>query len=105
MDAGSIANQTFPMTGSGDPTPLDAYALVLLGLLAVVLVAGWIRGAGWKTRWGAAAAAVLTFTAVHAVTPTTNGVVGAGRLLTLWPALVINLVLFCLWTWRARRAS
>ena len=94
------------MLGSGDPTPYDSDALVLLGALAVVLLFGAIAGANWVSawagyvRWGAMLTALTIFSVVHLVTPTANGIVGAGRMLTIWPAAFGCVVLFLVWSWR-----
>ncbi len=95
------------MLGSGNPTPYDLPALAVLVVLAIVLLVGCILGQGWPApsagivRRGAVILAALTLAAVLVATPTTNGIVGAGRLLTLWPAALANAVLFAVWSWRA----
>jgi hypothetical protein len=94
------------MLGSGDPTPYDGYALVLLGVLAAVLLFGAIAGTNWASawasyiRWGAMLAALTVLGLVLLVTPTLNGIGGAGRMLTLWPAAGACVVLFLFWSWR-----
>lgn len=95
--------------GSGNPTPYDLYALAALCLLALVLLVGAIVGPGWVSgmaplvRRGAVLLALLVMAVVLFVTPTANGIVGAGRLLTLWPALAACLVFFLIWSWRSGR--
>ena len=97
------------MLGSSDPTPFDAYAMVALWAMAVVLVVGCILGPRWAShwasmvRWGVAVLSVLILAAVFMVTPTTNGMVGAGRMLTLLPAAAAVAVLFLVWCWRIGR--
>jgi hypothetical protein len=92
--------------GSTDPTPYDLYALAVLVVLAGVLFVGCILGPRWISelatwvRWGAMLLAVVVLAAILIITPTTNGIVGAGRLLTLWPAALANIVFFLLWSWR-----
>jgi hypothetical protein len=94
------------MTGSGDPTPFDGYAILGLCLLATALLVGCVLGPRWESstatlvRWGALCLAVAITAAVLTLTPTMNGVVGAGRLLTLWPATIAAVVLFLVWSWR-----
>ena len=94
------------MIGSGDPTPFDGYALVALCLLAAALLVGCVLGPRWSSstanfvRWGALCLAVAIMSAVFMITPTMSGTVGAGRLLTLWPAALTAVVLFLLWSWR-----
>jgi hypothetical protein len=51
-------------------------------------------------RRGAMGLAVLLLGAVLIITPTTSGTVGAGRLLTLFPAAAAVAVLFLIWSWR-----
>lgn len=51
-------------------------------------------------RWGAVILAVLIVAAVLILTPTTSGAVGAGRLMTLWPAALLTVGLFLIWSWR-----
>ena len=95
--------------GSGNPTPYDLYALAALCLLALILLLGAIFGPGWASglasavRWGSAVLAVAIMVTVLLVTPTTDGIVGAGRLLTLWPALATCIVFFLVWSWRVAR--
>jgi hypothetical protein len=95
--------------GSGNPTPYDLHALVALCLLALVLLIGAVVGPNWVSglapllRRGAALAALLIMAAVFFLTPTTNGIVGAGRLLTLWPAFAACIVFFLIWSWRSGR--
>jgi hypothetical protein len=92
--------------GSGDPTPFDGYATFALGLLAALLLAGSVLGSRWEStpasvlRWGALGIAVLVLGAVLILTPTTSGAVGAGRLLTVFPAALAVAVFFLIWSWR-----
>ena len=94
------------MLGSGDPTPFDGYALLALCVLAAVLLAGCLLGARWESaaalvlRWGAVVLAALIVALVLIVTPTTTGAVGAGRLITLYPAAALVGVLLLVWSWR-----
>ena len=94
------------MLGSGNPTPYDVPAIIALALLGLLLLAGTILGPHWSseaatlTRWSAFGISLLILALVHRLTPTTNGIIGAGRLITLWPAFAANMVLFALWTWR-----
>jgi hypothetical protein len=94
------------LQGSGNPTPFDGYALFALCLLALVLLVGCIVGPGWpKTtglvlRWGALGLAALVLGAVLVVSPTTSATIGAGRLISIYPAAAAVAVLFLIWCWR-----
>ena len=94
------------MLGSGDPTPFDFYAMVAICTMAVTLLFGCVLGPSWTSnsailiRWGATILALLVFFSVQIVTPTTNGAVGAGGLIILWPAAFTVVVLFFVWSWR-----
>lgn len=94
------------MPGSGDPTPFDGFTLVALCSLAVLLLIGCILGPRWATtaamwlRWGALGLSVLLLGAVLTTTSTMSGVVGTGRLLTLYPAAAAMAVFFLIWSWR-----
>lgn len=95
------------MLGSGNPTPYDIPALIALCVLALVLLVGCFLGSAWPVssanfvRRGAMILAALILGAVLVATPTTGGIVGAARLLTLWPAALANAILFAIWSWRA----
>ncbi|MEO6339772.1 MAG: hypothetical protein ABIO39_07040, partial [Caulobacteraceae bacterium] len=73
------------------------------------LLAGVFTGHQWSfplasyARRTAALLVVVVVAALLFVTPTRSGVVGAGRLITLWPAVGVDVLLFVLWTWRAGR--
>ena len=94
------------MLGSGDPTPYDMPALAALCLLAALMLVGCIVGQEWQSlsatvvRRGAVILALLIMAAVLSLTPTTSGAVGAGRLMTVWPAAVLTVGLFLIWSWR-----
>ncbi len=47
--------------------------------------------------------AVIATAVVLLVTPTRNGIVGAGRLLTLGPAAALVTLAYALWGWRAKK--
>lgn len=97
------------MLGSGDPTPYDFPLLALLALAIVVFVAGAIFGGSWSPgmatgiRRGVAALAVLGIVAVMVLTPTRTGTVGAGRIITIFPAFGLAMIVFAVWSWRAGR--
>lgn len=94
------------MLGSGDPTPYDMPVLVALCLLAALMLVGCILGQEWQSlsatvvRRGALILTVLLVAALLILTPTTFGAVGAGRLITVWPAAFVTVVLFLIWSWR-----
>ena len=97
------------MIGSSDPTQYDGMAIVVLACLALVLLAGVITGEQWPPQLSISARfivpllAAVVVVSLLVVTPTRNGIVGAGRMITLWPAVVVNVLLFAVWTWRAGR--
>jgi hypothetical protein len=97
------------MLGSGDPTPYDLPAAGLLVLCAAVLLAGSLLGSLWPPvlatvlRRGALLVSTVATVVVLAAWPTRSGVVGAGRLLTIWPAYAAVVVLFVAWSIRAGR--
>jgi hypothetical protein len=97
------------MLGSGDPTPYDFHLVGLLAFCALVLLAGSILGAAWTTtlatilRRGALVVGISATAFVLVVWPTRDGIVGAGRLLTIWPAVALVVVLFIVWSVRAGR--
>jgi hypothetical protein len=94
------------MLGSGDPTPYDMPALMVLCLLAALMLVGCVLGQEWQSllatvvRWGAVILAVFIVAGVLIITPTISGIVGAGRLLTLWPAALSIVAFFLIWSWR-----
>ena len=97
------------MIGSSDPTPYDESAMIALACLGLILLAGVLTGHHWPSGFPTfvrRAAAILTAFVVGLllfVTPSKSGIVGAGRLLTLWPLACIDIVLFAIWAWRAGR--
>ncbi|MEP7344518.1 MAG: hypothetical protein ABI877_04610 [Gemmatimonadaceae bacterium] len=94
------------MIGSGDPTPFDGYAFVALCLMAALLLLGFVIGPKWTAssatwmRWGALIVSVILLAVVLLLTPTTSGIVGAGRMLSLYPAAAAVVILFLAWSWR-----
>lgn len=94
------------MIGSGNPAPYDLLVFIALCLLALVLLVGAIIGLRWSSngaaivRYGSLILSFLIVTVVYWLWPTTNAFVGAGRLVTLWPAVAANVVFFLAWSWR-----
>jgi hypothetical protein len=97
------------MLGSGDPTPYDGLLVTLLLVLAVLLGAGaatagmWSPSASAWTRRGALLLGLTVTAAVLIRTPTSSGIVGAGRALSVWPALAAMSIAYLIWSWRAGR--
>ncbi len=97
------------MIGSGDPTPYDFPLLVLFAMIAIVFVAGAIAGATWPAaiasalRRGGLLFAICALAAVLVISPTQNGIAGAGRVITIWPAFAIVVIAFIAFSWRAGR--
>ena len=97
------------MIGSGDPTPFDLPLTALLAGLAVFFLVGAARAHSWTSglatllRRVGLVLAIAATGAVHVVTPTTNGIIGAGRLFTVWPAFGLAVLAYAAWAWRAGR--
>ena len=97
------------MIGSGDPTPYDFPLLVLFGIIAIVFIAGAVAGAAWPAtiatslRRGGLLFAICALAAVLVISPTQNGIIGAGRVITIWPAFAIVVITFIAFSWRAGR--
>ena len=95
------------MLGSGNPTPYDTPLFVLLVVVAVLLITGALTAASWSpstaaiVRRGAALVAICATVVVFRVTPTTNGIIGAARVLFIWPALAVGVIAYLAWSWRA----
>jgi hypothetical protein len=98
------------MFGPSNSTPYDVPLLILLVALAVLLFIGAATASAWSptsasvVRRGAIVVAIGAFVVVHVVTPTANGIIGAARMVFLWPALALTIVAFLVWGWRAGRA-
>jgi hypothetical protein len=95
--------------GSGDPTPYDFPLLVLFGIVTIMLIAGAIAGSAWSPgiatwlRRGGVLVAVCAFAVVLVITPTRSGIVGAGRMLTIFPAFAVVVLAYLVCSWRAGR--
>jgi hypothetical protein len=95
------------MLGSGDPTPYDAGLVVLLLVLGVLLIIGTATSGWWTPATAAIIRRIAVSLAVCATafvlvrTPTTNGIIGAGRLFSMWPALAVTVLAYLAWSWRA----
>jgi hypothetical protein len=94
------------MFGSGNPTPYDVPLIVLLVALAILSLIGAATTGSWSpttanlVRRGAMLVAIAATAVVHIVTPTTNGIIGAGRVLFVWPAIALTVIGFLVWSWR-----
>jgi hypothetical protein len=94
------------MLGSGNPTPYDIPLAVFLALIALLLLGGAITASSWSpsvaalVRRVAVLVAVAAFAVVMIVTPTTNGIIGAGRVLFVWPPLALAVIGYLVWSWR-----
>ena len=97
------------MIGSGDPTPYDFPLLALFAIILIVFIAAAIAGAAWPAaiatglRRGGLLFAICALAAVLVISPTRNGMIGAGRVLTIWPAFAIVVIAFIAFSWRAGR--
>ena len=95
------------MLGSGNPTPYDTPLFVLLVVLALLLITGAITATSWSpatatiVRRAAALVAICATVIVFRVTPTTNGIIGAARVLFIWPALAVGVLAYQVRRWRA----
>lgn len=97
------------MIGSGDPTPFDFPLLALFAIVAIALIAGAIAGPAWGIgmatwlRRSGALVAIAALAAVLVLTPTRTGSVGAGRIITIFPAFALVMIIFLACSWRAGR--
>jgi hypothetical protein len=95
------------MFGSGNPTPYDIPLICLLAVLAIVMFVGAASTGSWPpstamlVRRGALLVGLAATVMVHVVTPTTNGIIGAGRVLFVWPAIALAVIAYLVWSWRA----
>jgi hypothetical protein len=62
--------------------------------------ASWSPTTATLVRRGAMALSIAAVAVVHIVTPTTNGIMGAARVLFVWPAIAIAVIAFIVWSWR-----
>jgi hypothetical protein len=94
------------MLGSGNPTPYDTPLIALLVALAILLFVGAATSGSWSpttatvVRRGAMLVAIAATVIVHTVTPTTNGIIGAARMVFVWPAIALVVIAFIVWSWR-----
>jgi hypothetical protein len=94
------------MLGSGNPTPYDVPLAVVLALIALLLLAGAMTASSWSpsvaamVRRASLAVAIAAFAVVMVVTPTTNGMIGAWRVLFVWPPLGLAVIGYLVWSWR-----
>jgi hypothetical protein len=92
--------------GSGNPTPYDGLVLGTLLTCGLILLTGILWGRHWEPgtaqlcRWAALLVSAAALGLLLWLSPTTNGIIGAGRLISIWPAAIANALLFAIWTWR-----
>ena len=73
------------MFGSGHPMPYDISLICLLAALAIVMFVGAASTGSWSpatatlVRRAALLVGIAATVVVRVVTPTTNGIIGAGR--------------------------
>jgi hypothetical protein len=97
------------MLNSSASTPYDFALLILLVVLAGVLLIGalsapaWSVGAAMWVRRGAVGVAIVATAIVMIRTPTRDPFVSLGRFFTIWPALLVAVLLYGVWAWRIRR--
>jgi hypothetical protein len=94
----------------GVPTahPLTDTVLLIVLLCGAVLLAGAVMGPRWSGRGAVWARGVVALLALGAavsfeIFAPAGGLEGAGRLLTLWPLVVLDAVFFAIWVWRGRK--
>ena len=97
------------MLNSSASTPYDFALLVFLVVVAGVLLVGAVSAPAWSVgvaawvRRGAVGLAVVATAVVLIRTPTRDPFVSLGRFFSIWPALLVALLLYGAWAWRARR--
>jgi len=97
------------MFGSGNPTPYDIPLIVFLVAIGILMLVGAATHASWSpttatlVRRGAAIVGLIAVVVVHRVTPTTNGIIGAARVLFVWPAIAFAVIGFAVWSWKVGR--
>lgn len=97
------------MLNSSASTPYDWPLLILLVVLAGVLLIGALSAPAWSVgmatwvRRGAVGLAIMATAVVMLRTPTRDPFVSLGRFFTIWPALLVAILLYGGWAWRARR--
>jgi hypothetical protein len=97
------------MLTSSASTPYDWSLLIVLVVLAGVLFIGalsapvWPVGLAMWVRRGAVGLAVVATAVVVFRTPTRDPFVSLGRFFTIWPALLVAVILYGVWAWRAGR--
>jgi hypothetical protein len=93
--------------GSGNPTPYDVPLFIVLVALAILLLIGagtapsWTPATAVVVRRAAVLLGIVATAVVLIVTPTTNGIIGAGRVLFIWPALGVTILGYLIWSWRS----
>lgn len=94
------------MMGVPEPPPGEGIVLALSWILAVLLCVAALAAPAWALgparvgRWALVALAVLVQLGFQVMAPPRSAMESAGRLVFLWPALVVALVAGAAWWWR-----
>ena len=94
------------MMGVPEPPPGESLVLIVSWCLAVALCVSALSAPTWGlaparvTRWSLVALAVFVQVGFHLFAPPRSAMESAGRLVFLWPALVVALVAGAAWWWR-----
>jgi hypothetical protein len=94
------------MMGVPEPPPGEGIVLVASWLLAMLLCVAalsaptWAIGPARVARWALVALAVLVQAGFHGMAPPRSAMESAGRLVFLWPALIVALAAGGAWWWR-----
>jgi hypothetical protein len=97
------------MMGVPEAPPGEGIVLVLSWCFAIALSLGALTALMWApapariVRWVLVAAAVLVQVVFHVMAPPRSALASAGRLVFLWPALVIAVLAGAAWWWRDDR--
>jgi hypothetical protein len=97
------------MFGPPLPNPYEGLIFALLfGTTAILLVGAvrvrrWSQGQARVVRLIAVSLALVVPAAWEILSPAQHPIERAARLVSVWPLVLVNLLLFGIWTWRARR--
>ena len=94
------------MMGVPEAPPGEGIVLVTSWCLAIALCLAALTAPMWGlapariARWVLVAAAVLVQVVFHMMAPPRSAMESAGRLVFLWPALVVGILAAAGWWWR-----